>query len=433
MTAVASPSTTARLLAGLERPGYRADLRSHLAVHGPLPIPGRHDRGWSARLIEALEASGLTGRGGGGFPTGAKLAFMAGQRRRPVVVVNATEGEPASHKDDVLASSAPHLVLDGAELVARALGATAIRVAVARDRPHSVAAYERALVERRSGGLATVADVAVVTPPARYITGEESALAAWLDGADARPTFRVGRPAVVKVAGRPALVDNAETLAHVALIGRHGPAWFREVGRPDAPGTMLVTVTGAVAAPGVFEVPLGTALSTILRSADAAPVAGVLVGGYAGAWVPADRVGTAYAPGPLAEVGAIVGPGVVVALDQAGCPLAETARVARWMAGEGAGQCGPCVFGLPAVADDLVELASGRASRAVADRLWNRLGLVEGRGACRHPDGVARMARSALTAFPEHLDRHLRHGPCPGARRPSVMTLPERDGWEPWR
>jgi len=196
---------------------------------------------------------------------------------------------------------------------------------------------------------------------------------------------------------------------------------------------MLVTVTGAVAAPGVFEVPLGTALSTILRSADAAPVAGVLVGGYAGAWVPADRVGTAYAPGPLAEVGAIVGPGVVVALDQAGCPLAETARVARWMAGEGAGQCGPCVFGLPAVADDLVELASGRASRAVADRLWNRLGLVEGRGACRHPDGVARMARSALTAFPEHLDRHLRHGPCPGARRPSVMTLPERDGWEPWR
>jgi NADH:ubiquinone oxidoreductase subunit F (NADH-binding) len=232
---------------------------------------------------------------------------------------------------------------------------------------------------------------------------------------------------------RPAIVDNAETLAHLALVARHGAVWFRQVGAPEAPGTALVTVSGAVSAPGVFEVPLGTAVETIVTSAGAAPVAGVLVGGYAGGWLPPDRLSTPYAPGPLALHGTRPGPGVVVVVDRAGCGLAETARIVRRMAGESAGQCGPCVFGLPAVADDLAQLVSGRPSRALVERLGQRLALVEGRGACRHPDGVVHLVRSALRTFAADLDQHLHRGPCPGARRPTLMALPERTGDEPWR
>ncbi len=429
MTAVGHQVSTARLLAATDDPG----LGAHLAAHGPLPLPRRGDRGWPERLVAEVAAAGLTGRGGAGFPTGAKLAALAAQRRRPVVVVNAMEGEPASHKDEVLATTAPHLVLDGADLVARALGAVAIRVAVGRDRPRSARSFERAVEERRRAGLAVLDDVAVCQPPGRYITGEESALAAWLDGAEARPAFRAARPAVVRVGGHPAVVDNAETMAHLALIGRHGSAWFRQLGRPDAPGTTLLTVSGAVTAPGVFEVPLGTPLTAVLASAGAGAPAAALLGGYGGSWLGRPELATPLAPGPLAEVGGSVGAGVVVALGPDACGLAETARIARWMAGEGAGQCGPCAFGLPAVADDLEQLAFGRPASAVADRLWHRLALVEGRGACRHPDGVVRLVRSALRVFALDVDHHLRRGPCEGARRPSVMALPPRPEEAPWR
>ena len=155
----------------------------------------------------------------------------------------------------------------------------------------------------------------------------------------------------------------------------------------------------------------------------------MLLGGYGGSWLPADRFDVPLAPGPLAQVGCTLGAGVVVALPAGSCGLAETARIVHWMAGQGAGQCGPCAFGLPALADDMAALAglsAGRPDRSLMDRLRFRLGEVEGRGACRHPDGVVKLARSALACFAADAERHLRHAPCPGTAAPSVMALPRR-------
>jgi NADH:ubiquinone oxidoreductase subunit F (NADH-binding) len=432
VTVLDAASDTARLLAGVDDPAWRPGLAHHLATYGALPLR-RGDRRWADALVAALGEAGLTGRGGAGFPTAVKIDGVRRRRQRPLVAVNLMEGEPASFKDRTLAVRAPHLVLDGAELVAAAVNAHHVVVCVARDHRAAVEAIEDAVSERQAAGL-TTSGLQVRTPPGRYVAGEESALAHWLDGGESRPTFRPDRPATVRVNRRPALVDNAETLAHVALIARYGASWFRGAGTLEAPGTTLVTVTGAVAAPGVTEVPMGTPVRSVLAAArPTAELGAALLGGYGGTWLPARAFDAPLEPGRLSRLGQTLGAGVLVALPRASCGLAETARIAHYMASESAGQCGPCVFGLPDLAADLTALTTGRAGPSLLDRLHHRLEAVEGRGACRHPDGVVRLVRSALAAFGADVDHHLRHGPCAGVGAPSVLTFPRPTGEPAWR
>jgi len=421
MTAARAPDRrgAGTMLLGAHRAGYGADLAGHLAYHGQPPLPRAGDAGWPERLAAAVEASGLTGRGGAGFPSSTKLRSVgvAGA----TLVVNAMEGEPASTKDKALVSCAPHLVLDGAQLTARAMGAARIVVCVADDDHHSARVMSYAMAERSGTGVSPVTTT-LARPPAAYVSGEESALVSWLDGGPGVPTFRPVKGMPLSVRRRRALVHNAETLAHVALIARHGPGTFRSTGSPDAPGTTLVTVTGGVARPGVYEIPMGTRLEDVIapaRPTDA--VQAVLTGGFGGSWVPAAALGTPYAPRPMAAVGGVVGAGVLVVLPRSACGIRETARVAHYMAGQSAGQCGPCVFGLPALARDLTDLADGTADVTTVRRLHERLTAVSGRGACRHPDGVARMVHSALTVFAGDVTAHVGGAPCAHQARPSML------------
>jgi len=392
-----------RLLADWYETGAPADLATHLTRHGPAPLdayPGGHGRD---QLIAELERSGLRGRGGAGFPTGRKLRAVAAGGRGPVVLVNACEGEPVSGKDHALLSLAPHLVLDGAVLAAHAVAAVEIIVCL-HDGDPLARPLANAVAARRTDPV----PIRFQPVPRRYVASEESALVNLLNTGDARPTSKPPRPDQRGVAGRPTLVDNVETLAHLALIARYGADWFRATGTQDTPGTTLVTVTGAVREPGVREVACGTPVGTVLRLADAAADAqAVLVGGIAGAWLPlpfAARVPLAHRE--LADAGAALGVGALFVLPANACGVAETAHIVRYLAGESAAQCGPCVFGLPALADDLARIAGATADTGVIARLANRLAIVEGRGACRHPDGAVRVTRSALRTFATDVDRH---------------------------
>ncbi|MCE0768219.1 SLBB domain-containing protein [Pseudonocardia kujensis] len=394
-----------RLLAGWATDASRDDLAAHLARHGPLP------RLTPDALIARVDAAGLRGRGGGGFPTAAKLrAVAAGRRRRPVVVANGCEGEPASHKDAALLDCAPHLVLDGIALVAHALGATTAILAVhvgAADRVREEVAARRDRVPVR-----------VEEVPGRYVASEETAVVQYLSGGPALPTTSPPRPGERGIRGAPTLVDNVETLAQLALIARYGPAWFRETGTPDLPGTLLVTTGGAVQAPGVVEVPAGTPVRAVLDLAGGPTelVQAVLSGGYGGAWLGAPAIDTALSHTALREAGSVLGVPTLLALPARACGLTQTAHLVRYLSGESAGQCGPCRFGLPAVADDLTAIACAtRDAPAAADRLARRLGLVTARGACALPDGAARLTRSALHVFAADLRDHLRGRPCGGA------------------
>ncbi|MHB1211425.1 MAG: NADH-ubiquinone oxidoreductase-F iron-sulfur binding region domain-containing protein [Candidatus Nanopelagicales bacterium] len=415
----------------------RSSLAVHLAEHGPLPAAaGRCGRA-AGSLVDEVERSGLRGRGGGWFPTAVKLRAVVesssargrlSATRRPVVIGNGMEGEPASGKDAVLLAASPHLVLDGLSAAARAIGATEAFLAVHRG-SRLVPGLLAALGERADAMLDEV-PIRLVTPPARYVASEESALAHWVGDGLATPVPD-RRPFQSGSVGRPTLVQNAETLAHLALIARNGGAWFADAGSPAAPGTTIVSVGGAVAAPGVVEVPTGTAVARILElgGGPTADVTGYLTGGYGGAWVPpAGFAATPWDPESVRAAGGVIGASVLWVVGPDACPLHEMARVAAWLAGETVGQCGPCAFGLPSVRDDVHLLAVRRAGAGDAERLRARLGLIANRGGCKHPDGTARFLATGLAAFPDEVAAHLA-GRCSfGSRRPgspSSLPVPE--------
>lgn len=398
-----------RLLATVGRP----DLADHLACWGGRPAGG-------PGLIDEIGRSRLGGRGGAGFPTARKWAAVAGTRR-PVVVVNATEGEPASNKDKTLLLHAPHLVLDGASLAAEAVGASEVIICIDQAAGSALRAAVHAISERIRFGQDRVAFRVEATPPG-FVTGEESALIRWINGGAALPTFGP-RPFERGVDGRPTIVHNAETLAHVALIGRFGSEWFASLGTGSHPGTALVTVSGDVRHPSVYEVVMGTPLADVIRPAGpSGPPQALLVGGYAGAWLAKAALASSVEPASLASVGGSLGCGAVVVVGEESCGLKAVASIATWLADQSAGQCGPCVRGLPTVADAVVRLL-----RPDAPKKWNAqidrwLWMIEGRGACKHPDGAVRMIRSGIQAFAGEVHCHRQKGDC--GRPAPPLALP---------
>jgi NADH:ubiquinone oxidoreductase subunit F (NADH-binding) len=251
------------------------------------------------------------------------------------------------------------------------------------------------------------------------VAGEESALVHWLNDNESLPQYRPQRPSILKIRHHAVLLDNVETCANVALIGRYGAAWFRALGTVVSPGSVLVTVTGAVDRPKVLEVVAGMTLRTVLNSADADPnPQALLLGGYGGSWLDAAHLDTPYDNESLARWDASVGAGIIVVLGREGCGVVETQRVVQWMANESARQCGPCAFGLPALSDDLAQLGStgSRNASQALQRLEHRCGVIDGRGACRHPDGVVRLVRSALHVFASDFQGHSRGEPCDASR-----------------
>jgi NADH:ubiquinone oxidoreductase subunit F (NADH-binding) len=405
--------------------GHPTDLAGHLAALGANPLPSAGAHGWRAGFVSMLETSGLPGRGGAGFPAAIKLAVAHAAGPGGTVLVNGMEGEPASDKDKLLLIRSPHLVLDGAQLLAAASGARRVLVCVPEGRQHVASAISGALHERVSSGCAPVQEV-MVRPPDRFIAGEESALVRWVESGESLPSFRPNRAKGLRIGRRGALVHNAETLAHVAMIARTGPDVFRSHGLVEDPGTSLVTISGDVGHPGVVEIERGVPLIDIAnRAHPAGDPQALLVGGYGGAWVGPAHFSTPYSSLSLRSIGATAGVGIIIVLGRGACGLMESARAARYLADQSAGQCGPCVYGLPAIADDLTRLAWGQADPDLLARLHRRLGEVEGRGACRHPDGAVSLVRSALHVFAADVSAHSNGAPCPHWNQPSQLRFPD--------
>jgi NADH:ubiquinone oxidoreductase subunit F (NADH-binding) len=404
-----------RLTVGWQETSRAATLRQHAATYGPVPNITRRGR---HALLDQVAAARLTGRGGAGFPTGVKMRTVASKRGPAVVVANGMESEPASEKDQALLARAPHLVLDGIAVAAEAVGANEAHLCLPRTRDWLIDSVLAAVAERQRAGIDPV-PISVHDLPHHYVSSEETSLVHWLNGGEAKPTHTPPRPFERGVAKRPTLIDNVETLAHVALIARYGADWFREAGRADAAGTMLTTVSGAVAQPGVYEIEAGSSVGEVLAMAGADGAAqAVLIGGYFGTWHEVAEVASLpFTAAGLRAVGGGPGAGVLYALPAAGCGLAEAARILRYLASQGAQQCGPCIFGLPAIADDLGQLASARPEGDPLGRMQRRFGQIVGRGACRHPDGAVRMAASALRAFAADAHAHARRRTCLASQR----------------
>ncbi|MBW8480863.1 NADH-quinone oxidoreductase subunit NuoF family protein [Actinomadura parmotrematis] len=417
-----------RLTLGFDR-FDRLDLERHQAVHGKLSLPLLDD------LVQMCEQVDMRGRGGAGFPFARKLSAVAARVRRAaaaedalpgekdrarrpaedaVVVVNGAEGEPGSAKDKTLLSRAPHLVLDGAQIAASALGTRRIIVAVESD--EAARSVRAAIGERRL-------TARVVRLTERFISGESGAVIRAINGRAPIPPGVKVRASDAGVDGCPTLLSNTETFAQLAVLTSLGTDLYASAGTEDEPGTTLLTVGGTQ----VVEAPYGTPLKAVLDLCDVKPGPGVLVGGYHGQWL--DRAGTARAVlsrKGMKAVGGTVGAGIVLPLPEGTCPLGEAARIASYLAAQSAGQCGPCRLGLPDVVRAMSALADGSGS---AEDLRRAAAVGRGRGACGHPDGTARFVLSAVEAFARDIDAHRDDGSC-GLPVFGVLPLPVPDGSE---
>jgi len=377
------------LLSGIAQgPG----LDTHRERLGPAPTPS------ADALVEMAREVDLRGRGGAGFPFAIKLAAAA--RRRAVVVVNASEGEPASRKDAALMSCSPHVVLDGAAAVAHALGTREVYVVVPSELPAIRIGVEKALRDRAEAGERLKVKLHDAAP--RFVAGQAQAVLQLLAGRENLPVTAWMPEAVSGHRGRPTLLSNAETFAQLGHLARVGPSAYSAYGTPEEPGTTLLTLRGDGWDPEVREVAFGTLLSDVLTPTEMARP--LLLGGYHGTWLkPAELRGLAVSRKDIAAAGATLGAGVMLPLAEGWCPLVRTEALVDYLAGQSAGRCGPCLNGLPALAVALRDLVHRGGPLG---RVQELCGLVVKRGACAHPDGTARLVASLLTSFPEEVDSH---------------------------
>jgi NADH:ubiquinone oxidoreductase, NADH-binding (51 kD) subunit len=382
-----------QLLAG-PNPSRGPERRAeHARRLGPLPKGGH-------ALIDLLVRTGLTGRGGAAFPVGLKWrAVAAASHGSAVVIVNGAEGEPHSRKDRLLMTSRPHLIIDGALLAAASVKAKQVAIYVGEEHHAALRSMSEAVAERTDHERRLMR---IVAAPARYVAGDSSAAVHLVDAGVATPTTTPPSPHVRGVDGAPTLVQNVETLAHVALIARTG----------IATDTVLITVAGAVRAPGVFEVNVGTPLGEAVQLAGGAsePPRAVLLGGYFGRWLePADAWSLPIDPHALRARGLSLGCGVIGVLPASRCPVCEVAGIMRYLASESSAQCGPCFFGLRALADASTRIAEHGTDPGDLQRLQRWSAEVLGRGACKHPDGAVMFLQSALKTFGNDFAQHPAH------------------------
>ena len=387
----------------------------------------------AAELLARVDLAAVRGRGGAGFPFAVKLRAVVAARRGPELVVNLAEGEPASAKDSALALYAPHRVLDGAAVTALALGIKRIHVVVGGDRPMVRAAIDTAVAERADAGEGLQWRVADTEP--RFVAGQARAVIELLEGRPGLPVTSWSPEARSGLRGRPTLLSNAETWAHVAALASWGSARYAALGTSDEPGTTLLTVTSTAQRsagdsgdegcagtlpndpPGtavVVEVEHGTPWAEVLGDRVHDPV---LLGGFHGTWVPPGALaGHTVSRAELRAAGLGLGAGVVLTTRH--CPLVVTGQLAAYLSDERAGRCGPCVHGLPALASEMGRLAAADpgASYSRLNELSAATGLLTGRGACAHPDGTARLVASVLRAVPDEVAGHL-DGQCTWGNR----------------
>ncbi len=352
-------------------------------------------------IVDLLEMAGLTGRGGAAFKTAIKLG--AAQANDAQLIVNVCDGEIGALKDAWVVEHKLHELLYGVRQITRkdAIFAT-----------HRGSATARRL--RRAG-------LRVLEVPDRYVSSEESSLVSMAHGGLARPITKrkpiaFGGTLTDGTPTPPMVVLNAETIWRVAQIAAFGPEWFRKWGTTAEPGPRLISVSGAVANPGVVEGAAGMSIRQIVAKAGGltGTVGSVNLSGLSGGWLTSTEASSAvWSNAFLREFGLGTGAAIVHVFDNETCPLSVARTWLIYARGESAGQCGPCMFGVPATIDGLLELIDGASSGAdTRAALDLHTADLRNRGACRFPDGVAGFVESVLRTFPALLEMHA-EGRCP--------------------
>ncbi len=399
-----------------------------------------------AATIEAIAASGLRSRGGGGFPTGRKWAGIANQTgSRRFVVANGAEGEPGTFKDRALLRANPYQVVEGAVIAAFAVGASEAYLCLKGSFEREADALTRAVPELQSAGICGDCTIVIVAGPDEYLFGEEKAMLEVIEGKPPLPRWfppdehglfasspqggweagphlgsrRVGEP-------NPTLVNNVETLANVPHILARGADWFRSMGTDESPGTVIATVVGDVVAPDVGEIQLGTPLRAALDAVGSglAPDRRVkaVFSGVANAVVTADDLDVPVSYEGFASIGSGMGAAGFIVYDDTACMVGAAYRFSRFLSIESCGQCPPCKLGSTEFTEHLERIEAGTATDTDVEAIGGWLERVTDGNRCYLAVQEQIVVSSVLRAYPEEFAEHLEHHRCP---RPTPRPMPK--------
>ncbi|MCY4581567.1 MAG: SLBB domain-containing protein [Chloroflexi bacterium] len=380
-------------------------------------------------VLDAVAAAGLRGRGGAGFPVGRKWALAASAPDTPrYVVANGGEDEPGSAKDQLLLERYPHKVIEGVALAACAVGAEEAVFYVNALFDRAIAQLEEAIAEAsaaglfggQAGGSGPALRLRVHAGPPEYVAGEDTAALEVIEGRKALPREKPPFPTSAGLHGKPTVVNNVETFACVPAIVRNGPEWFRGIGAPDNPGTMLFTLPANLRRPGVVELPTGTTLRTLLDEhggglASGKRVRAVLPGGPSSGWLGADDLDVPLDREPLAAKGSALGCGVLRVLEEDECVVEALDDIAGFFMRESCGQCPACVMGTQTLAKIVTQVRSGQATQQLVDQIPRLAAYTQGKGLCSLISMPFPSLTSAIRLFPGDIAHHIAHGACPDA------------------
>jgi NADH-quinone oxidoreductase subunit F len=370
-----------------------------------------------AELMEEVKKANLRGRGGAGFPAGSKWAFVPAAADRPkYLCVNADEGEPGTFKDRAIMARDPHLLLEGIILACYAVGIQTAFIYIRGEYEAIALRLEDAIEEARGKGFlgpaifgsAFALDVLVHRGAGSYICGEETALLESIEGKRGWPRLKPPFPATVGLFLGPTVINNVETIANLPLIFRYGAEWFVSQGRPRDGGTRIFGVSGAVKKPGLYELPVGTPLRTIIYDWAGGPAEGqaikaVVPGGLSAPFLTPDEIDVPMDYESLAQAKSMLGSaGVIVIGDRT--PIVNVLGVvARFYAHESCGQCTPCRIGTTWIRKIVDRIAAGGGVAGDLDFIRHLAEGMKGRTLCPMGDAAALPILSIVTKFENEL------------------------------
>jgi NADH-quinone oxidoreductase subunit F len=392
-------------------------------------------------VIREVDASGLRGRGGAGFPTGKKWQFCrnSGADRR-YIICNADEGNPGTYMDRSILTANPHSVIEGMIIGAYAMGAAEGYIYVRMEAPHAVRQVTIARDQARKHGLLGKSilgsefhfDVHIVEGAGAFVCGEETSLMSSIEGRRAVSRQRPPFPAQSGLWGYPTNINNVETWANVPLILRRGAEWYSQIGTPKSKGTKIFSLVGKVRHAGQVEVPMGITLREVIYDIgggikDGRKFKAVQTGGPAGGFLPAEFLDLAIDYDNLVQAGSTMGSGGMIVLDEMTCMVDMARHYMHFTQEESCGKCVPCRVGTRQMHDILVRIARGEGEEADPDRLKELGDSIMAASLCGLGQTAPNPVLSTLRHFREEYIEHIRHKRCPAGVCPALVSRPERE------
>ena len=397
-------------------------------------------------IIDVVKRSGLRGRGGAGFPAGIKWDGVSkkeidilGRPATRYLVCNFAEGEPGTYKDRYLMSRNPYYLIEGMAIASRAIGAPTAVICIKEIFHKEIEILTRVLEECYNAGylgenvLGSGKNIFIelATGPDSYLLGEDRALLEVIEGKPAWPRWKGIIPVEYGLHGQPTCVNNVETLSHVPHIIQNGPDWFRSIGTPDTPGTTIITLTGDVEQPGMYEVPMGTSLKSVIYDLGGGPKLGrriqAVFSGPTNAVIPASKIDTPLDFGSMRKIPSGLGSGGFIVYDDTACIIKATLNFSRFLAVESCGQCASCKTGTYRITQRLKKLEKGTATFDDVEAMIEECEHIKGQGHCYLVTEEGIEVGSVLYHFADVIEEHLKYG----CLSPRELPLPKIKDFDP--